>query len=373
VIDPGPEFYDAMVEACAFRRKLAEVMEHPGFPSDRLLENREQFVSLFEHLFWVTFAHEEGRPVRGSICICSPEEVPGSRVLAHEVPVERSSLVALLTASPNAPLGVHLGPGGPSIWGFLDAEPHFSPVLALRGPGTIAGMVSGRSVAVFREGRKFIVPPTRTLASLVEEGLSSLPSVERIVAGSDVSRLCREMMSHRHGGAIVIGPIAGDDWLGSICVDFAFDRATTTKIRDLRSEMTEIDRARPPGLADHPDPLYDHFRVVLRNIGLLTAIDGALVIREDLSLVGFGVKLRFPDEESVVSTFDFVTAEVVHGVRVADLGGMRHQSAARFVQHRNECCVLVASQDGRLTLFSWVVDPGHVVVVRGLEHFVRES
>ena len=36
-----------------------------------------------------------------------------------------------------------------------------------------------------------------------------------------------------------------------------------------------------------------------------------------------------------------------------ELGGTRHQSAAQFVQDQREAVALVASQDGRFTIFEW--------------------
>jgi DNA integrity scanning protein DisA with diadenylate cyclase activity len=35
------------------------------------------------------------------------------------------------------------------------------------------------------------------------------------------------------------------------------------------------------------------------------------------------------------------------------LGGTRHMSAAQFVQDQQDAVALVASQDGRFTVFSW--------------------
>jgi hypothetical protein len=36
-----------------------------------------------------------------------------------------------------------------------------------------------------------------------------------------------------------------------------------------------------------------------------------------------------------------------------ELGGTRHQSAAQFVQDQHDAVALVASQDGRFTVFVW--------------------
>ena len=40
-------------------------------------------------------------------------------------------------------------------------------------------------------------------------------------------------------------------------------------------------------------------------------------------------------------------------VNVADIGGTRHLSAAQFVHDQRDALALVASQDGRFTVFAW--------------------
>jgi len=40
-------------------------------------------------------------------------------------------------------------------------------------------------------------------------------------------------------------------------------------------------------------------------------------------------------------------------VAPAEIGGTRHLSAAQFVQDQHDALALVASQDGRFTVFAW--------------------
>jgi hypothetical protein len=40
-------------------------------------------------------------------------------------------------------------------------------------------------------------------------------------------------------------------------------------------------------------------------------------------------------------------------VHPSELGGTRHLSAAQFVQDQRDSVALVASQDGRFTIFAW--------------------
>ena len=44
------------------------------------------------------------------------------------------------------------------------------------------------------------------------------------------------------------------------------------------------------------------------------------------------------------------TPDIVHPTRI---GGTRHLSAAQFVHDQRDAVALVASQDGRFTIFAW--------------------
>jgi hypothetical protein len=48
-----------------------------------------------------------------------------------------------------------------------------------------------------------------------------------------------------------------------------------------------------------------------------------------------------------------IEGSVAAVVAPAQLGGTRHLSAAQFIQDQHEGLALVASQDGRFTVFAW--------------------
>jgi hypothetical protein len=48
-----------------------------------------------------------------------------------------------------------------------------------------------------------------------------------------------------------------------------------------------------------------------------------------------------------------VVGNVATVVQPLELGGTRHLSAAQFVQDQRDSIALVASQDGRFTIFAW--------------------
>jgi hypothetical protein len=88
----------------------------------------------------------------------------------------------------------------------------------------------------------------------------------------------------------------------------------------------------------------------------LTAVDGATVATDRYELLAFGAKLRRRDGWDQVE--QVLVTEPIEGaakmaVDPAELGGTRHLSAAQFVHDQRDAVAMVASQDGRFTIFAW--------------------
>ncbi len=88
----------------------------------------------------------------------------------------------------------------------------------------------------------------------------------------------------------------------------------------------------------------------------LTAVDGAAVITDSYEVLAFGAKIkRAADAQSVEQ---MVLTEPVVGNQAGVVppvhhGGTRHLSAAQFIHDQRDALALVASQDGRFTVFAW--------------------
>ena len=84
--------------------------------------------------------------------------------------------------------------------------------------------------------------------------------------------------------------------------------------------------------------------------------DRAVVLTDRHELLGFGAKIArrkgWPQVEQVTMTepIEGVTPSIV---QPDQLGGTRHLSAAQFVYDQRDALALVASQDGRFTIFAW--------------------
>jgi hypothetical protein len=88
----------------------------------------------------------------------------------------------------------------------------------------------------------------------------------------------------------------------------------------------------------------------------LTAVDGATLVTDRYDLLAFGAKITRLRGSSTVE--HVVVTEPVEGSIMArmhpgQLGGTRHLSAAQFVHDQRSAVALVASQDGRFTIFAW--------------------
>ena len=122
----------------------------------------------------------------------------------------------------------------------------------------------------------------------------------------------------------------------------------------------DVQRARRPraragrgaGTREWQDALDD----TVDAIAGLTAVDGATIMTDRYELLAFGAKITRRDgspaveQVTVTEPIEGGETSIVHPSR---LGGTRHLSAAQFVHDQQDAVALVASQDGRFTVFAW--------------------
>jgi hypothetical protein len=97
------------------------------------------------------------------------------------------------------------------------------------------------------------------------------------------------------------------------------------------------------------------FEKLLESIGQLTAVDGATLISYDLTLFGFGAKVK---PRNSAEKFGLRLSGPFDGSRLeeklsSETWGTRHKSAAHFVFDKRDALAIVASQDGKLSVFMW--------------------
>ena len=113
-------------------------------------------------------------------------------------------------------------------------------------------------------------------------------------------------------------------------------------------------------------------RAALQAIAPLGGVDGAVVMTRDLKLLGFGAKIEFRPSSAVpVNKFQAKPGnQPVVPSRLEDLGGMRHQSAARFIEANRNAVAIVVSQDRHVSVMNWDDTQSSVSVMRNAEWWV---
>jgi hypothetical protein len=161
-------------------------------------------------------------------------------------------------------------------------------------------------------------------------------------------QLAVSMRAHGRGGALLVVPSASDAWRESIVQPMLYAVAPPY------SELAQLMREDGPGIRGRR--WQDALGHAVDATAGLTAVDGATVITSDYDVLGFGAKIGrrrgSPQIEQVTVTepIEGASAMVVHPTQ---LGGTRHLSAAQFVHDQRDALALVASQDGRFTVFAW--------------------
>jgi hypothetical protein len=266
--------------------------------------------------------------------------------------------------------GIHLGvwrtQGELRVWGTTRAVPSFCFVLEVLGPGLLVvkhriheDSAKFRNVAVF-EGEQVKILSREAVDVSDEPALlgSLLLAPESSPEGDDSAevllRLAVSMRAHRRGGTLLVVPAGTQTWRESIVRPIAYGvEPPFTELGDLVREAAKEGPSRDPLALGR----------VVEAIAGLTAVDGATLITDRYELLAFGVKIGRPDGRTRVERV--VLTEPIEGgaatvIAPLQFGGTRHISAAQFAQDQPDAVALVASQDGRFTLFAWSPREGMV-------------
>lgn len=156
------------------------------------------------------------------------------------------------------------------------------------------------------------------------------------------------MRAHGRGGLLLVVPRNTQAWRESIV------RPIQYSVSPPFSALADLMREKPG--ESYQRRWQDALRRAVDGIAGLTAVDGATVITDEYDLLAFGAKIGRRDGWAPVE--QVLVTEPIEGARrsiihPAQIGGTRHLSAAQFVQDQPDSVALVASQDGRFSIFAW--------------------
>jgi hypothetical protein len=360
----GPAYPAARAVAATvqahFDRHLAAARQD-GEPEVAPQPDALSIEAIIDATFWASLRREEGFSPKISLAFLPPEQAGESLRFERLLPLTPAALSRLAPAveRPGIHLGVWRQDDKLSVWGTTRTIPRFCFVLEVIEPGLL--VIKYRRE---QEPGKFVnvvVLKGDQIKEVDEEG-TSLPDCPALLTsllgfGSPAPRddsakvlvqLSVSMRAHGRGGSLLVVPHGSQSWRESIVWPVPY--AVAPPFSELADLMRRAQEERGERLWQ--EALFDSVEAIAG----MTAVDGATVIDDQYELLAFGAKIGRRDGgaqvEQVILTEPIVgdAASVVYPVQ---LGGTRHLSAAQFVQDQRDSVALIASQDGRFTVFAW--------------------
>ena len=352
--------------------------------------------------FWASFKKEEGHSVTIAVKYVPPDEAYRPFLLKNALPYTEENILRMSPVLQGSPvdLGVCIDQHDDlMIWGFDTGEfrmpkRHYVRIHSLD-PGVIR--LAFADVNIIFTGTRVVCVDKNFLYA---DAVSTLVGQTRL--GPDLKEIMTEMSAHRHGGTLLIVP-DNARWSRSIkepilyASDPPFDTASISRgmlnfLADHRAGYQDeygqllrpeertfiehgtqeegLDRNRQHVLAGHRHRVDDALGRSLKLTGQLTAVDGAVIVNDDLKVLAFGAKIKPRDTRKSPETLlvsEASAGSVPLAVSLSEFGGTRHQSAAQFVFDQRQSVAFVASQDGMMTLLTWHEGVGRVAAVRHIE------
>ena len=325
--------------------------------------DRAAIEAIIDATFWASLRREEGRSPKISLAFFPHEQVPQPLIFERPLPLTPDVLTKLGPAveRPGIHLGVARAPesGELRVWGATRKVPSFCFVLEVIEPGLL--VIKHRRMDGFGKFANVAVLKGEEI-KIVDEHGASLPDCPALLdallpftsPGSWDHKfnlhvqLAASMRAHGHGGSLLVVPNGSEAWRQSIVhpILYAVTPPFSALAELLRQDVNE----------GNENMLDAAVRRAVDTVAGLTAVDGATIINDQYEVLAFGAKIRRPEGSAPVE--QMVATEPVVGDRPALIhpaqnGGTRHLSAAQFVHDQRDALALVASQDGRFTVFAW--------------------
>ena len=313
--------------------------------------------------FWASFRPEEGRFPKISLAYLPPEKAAQPLVFEHSLPLTAAVLTKLAPAveRPEIHLGVWTFGDELRVWGATRTIPSLCFVLEDVEPGLL--VVKHRRLDGFGKYANVVVLKGEQV-KVIDEAGTSLPDCPALLRAllaftaaatngphnslNVLVQLSASMRAQGHGGSLLVVPAGSERWRESIVQPIFYSvRPQFSRLADLLREKVDY---------EDRQLWTSELRRAVDMIGGLTAVDGATVINDKYEVLAFGAKIARP--EGMPPVEKWVITEPIVGnvpivVRATEHGGTRHLSAAQFVQDQRDSLSLVASQDGRFTVFAW--------------------
>jgi len=317
--------------------------------------------TIIDATFWASFRPEEGRFPKISLAFLPPEQATNALRFEDRLPLTPAILTKLAPAVERP--GIHLGVWHDGdelyVWGATRYIPSLGFVLEDIEPGLL--VIKHRRIDGFGKFANVAILKGEQIKFVDEQG-TSLPDcpdlLKSLLAFTSPARwhdsvnvlvqLAASMRAHGHGGTLLVVPGGTSQWRESIVHPLIYSVApSSSKLAKLirKGSNPETEGEWQASLSNAVD-----------TVAGLTAVDGATVVSDDYEVLAFGAKIKRASGAEQVEQMVLTEPVVGNGAVVVppvQHGGTRHLSAAQFIHDQRDSLALVASQDGRFTVFAW--------------------
>ncbi len=361
------------------------------FKEVALLPSLEHISQMIDAAVWTSFTTEEGNAVTVSLVLSPVDDAFGTFKFENPINFDVKNLVKLGAALENPRADIGVWPDEQeklSVWGFKTRSANTllaNLCVEAIGPGRVLITFGGKSLAALYGNQAFFVDHSHLMGKITAK-LSSPATQQndkmlRLVRFMSLLATARRMREHSRGGTLLVVPET-EDWRHSIdtpvpytgganFLEYDYDLA---KKPSLMATVTDFFGAlvknKPITEMENLRRLGEQIEQQCRHIARLTAVDGALAMSFDRFVYCFGAKIILAPNQTPpanIRVYKPVEGDSGRVVNIMDLGGTRHQSAARFAHAQPESVAIVVSQDGDVTFFTADPENGDLVAIQQAE------
>jgi hypothetical protein len=316
--------------------------------------------AIIDVAFWASLRKEEGHSPKISISLLPPNQASHPLIFGTRLRLTPHNLTKLAPAveSPGIHLGVWYENDELYVWGTTLAIPGICFVLEVVEPGLLVikhsridGFGKFVNIAVLKGDEIKIIDEQNTGLLNCPALMDSLLGMPAPFVDGSVNimvELAASMRIHGRGGLVLIVPEHSDKWKDSIIHPINYPVVPPFNGITKLMKQDKCDRVK----TDWQEALLRAIDIV----GGFTAVDGATIIDRNYKLLAFGAKIARSDLSSPVDQI-ITTEPIIDGaptlMHPGQNGGTRHLAAAQFIFDQRDAIALVASQDGRFTIFAW--------------------
>jgi hypothetical protein len=312
-------------------------------------------------VFWASLSEEEGKPVLPRVLFADIRD-PDCRLQPRQVcPDAISKLSPLLDVSGNALLiNRDAKIVGVGRWQNRDVG-----IVAHR-PGRLAVLDGSLVLGVLDKGSWVIVGGSSiNISAILQRALPDQDPRDRLLKATLIVRIAMKARRAGRGATLVLLP---DAQRNGIC-DESYAVEGFTALQEALQAWLRASRA-TPSIWER-----DQNRGLVSSAMAIAAagagIDGATLIDStNLRLLAFGTKINADDGHFDVRRIELPSSDV-QVVKKGEIGGMRHQSAARLVRQNPNAKVITVSQDGPVSLFVWDQGEASVMMFKHLDRYLE--